>query len=648
MGDFKIPDSLLPENVGDTIDKKLKERTIKKRKKMIMSGLSLGTLVATIALILFSVLNVLKTPVVTVDKTDDKTEILQLSSYDQLYSYHENMVIKEKIRDFFDIFSSKGSTDLITSNMPESMMDKDMVYGVAEDSANIAGSDDYSKTNVQTEGVDESDIVKTDGEYIYVSDYNGNLSILKADGAESKLVSKTSINDFFDTENAYYNVSAMYLYNDKIVMVVSGGSNVYYDDMIMEGEIALDYMPYYYDNNTYVLVISVEDRSKPVLVDKLSQEGSYTNSRMAGGYVYIYTDKYIDYTSLETVYAKTGDEVISEEDVYVTKDCDYNNYLIISSIDVENSSDFKDTIVYTTDWSYAQLYVSGSNIYILESIYNWEANTEKTNIVKISYVDGEMELKNNSYVKGTVNDQFSVDEYNDYLRVVTTDFDANNLYILDNELNITGKIEGLAEGERIYSARFMGDIGYFVTFRNMDPLFSVDLSDPSAPVVLGELKIPGFSTYLHFIDKDTLLGIGHDADIENGFVEGMKLSLFDVSDPGNVTEVQSVLFGDYSYSEALYNHTAILASSEKNIFGFSVLDWNNNKTVYKIYSFENGEMVEKESIDVMGSEKEYSYEIRGIYSGDFFYIVTLNNLKAYSLDEIISEETADVLCDINY
>jgi len=183
-----------------------------------------------------------------------------------------------------------------------------------------------------------------------------------------------------------------------------------------------------------------------------------------------------------------------------------------------------------------------------------------------------------------------MDEYNGHLRVVVTidehsrttftdeswgfvntrynlDNRANALYILDLDLNITGKIEDLAPDESVKSVRFTGNTGYFVTFRQVDPLFTVDLTDPGNPVIMSELKIPGFSQYLHPWTDGLLLGLGQDADVNTGWTTGLKLSMFNTGNPHDVTE-QHKLKLDYGWSAALYNHKAVLVSESRNLIGF--------------------------------------------------------------------------------
>ncbi len=182
----------------------------------------------------------------------------------------------------------------------------------------------------------------------------------------------------------------------------------------------------------------------------------------------------------------------------------------------------------------------------------------------------------NAKVPGTALDQFSMDEYNGYLRVATTydmvDFVSNGVYVLDENLKQVGKIDGIANTEQIKSVRFMGDTGYVVTFEQTDPLFVIDLENPENPKILGELKIPGFSAYLHPVGGGLVLGVGVDGD-ENGRGEGIKVSLFDVSNPENPVEADNIILSGYREarswcyysSEALYSHKALCYDENENV-----------------------------------------------------------------------------------
>ncbi|MDD7077996.1 MAG: beta-propeller domain-containing protein, partial [Lachnospiraceae bacterium] len=194
----------------------------------------------------------------------------------------------------------------------------------------------------------------------------------------------------------------------------------------------------------------------------------------------------------------------------------------------------------------------------------------------------------------------------------------NALYVLDKDMRQIGSLDGLADNETIRSARFFGDTGYFVTFRQTDPLFSVDLSDPSDPKILGELKVSGFSSYLHFYGENMLLGIGYEANEETGVVTGLKLSMFDISDPSNVTEVSRFVIPGITWCPAIESYKSILVDPEKNLIGF----FCDNR--YLLFSYEEEEGFQSKLVYDFYSDMlldQVSYDtLRGLYIDNTFYI----------------------------
>jgi uncharacterized secreted protein with C-terminal beta-propeller domain len=249
-----------------------------------------------------------------------------------------------------------------------------------------------------------------------------------------------------------------------------------------------------------------------------------------------------------------------------------------------------------------------------------------------------------------------MDEFNGNLRVATTEWDrGNNLFVLDESLNVMGSVTGLAKGERIYSVRFMGDKGYIVTFRNIDPLFVFDLSDPSAPRVTGELKIPGFSNYLHPVGEDLILGLGMETrelferdakGKENsvGFRQGgLKVSLFDVSDMGKPQEIGNLIIGENgSYSEALNNHKAIMIDADSELMAFDAHVVNDRNWIdtaqgalvisYKDREIKQKGMLEYEEPKVYG--KYIPYGRRTLYIGNTLYYVQDGIINAYNYESL--------------
>ena len=290
--------------------------------------------------------------------------------------------------------------------------------------------------------------------------------------------------------------------------------------------------------------------------------------------------------------------------------------------------------------------------------------TERTIIHRISISDGEITYEAQGNVPGFVNNQFSISEYDRHLRVSTTtqgwmirsylsNVDSqNNVYVLNMDLEIVGSVEDLATGEQIYATRFIGDKCYLVTFKQMDPFFVIDLGDPGNPEVLGELKIPGFSTYLHPYDETHIVGIGRDGG-------KVKISLFDVSDLSNPVELSKYEVENtenswgWTQSSALYEHKAFLFDREKNLLVLPIGDYSKQSAYVFDISVENGielkgtvthdlemQSEETDSDDTYYYNYDYGNSIkRTLYIDDVLYtisdnMVKMNNLNA--LDEINS------------
>ena len=208
----------------------------------------------------------------------------------------------------------------------------------------------------------------------------------------------------------------------------------------------------------------------------------------------------------------------------------------------------------------------------------------------------------------------------------------NICYLFDENLKLTGSLKGIAKGEQIYAARYLGDMVYFVTYRNTDPLFAVDLSDEKHPKILSELKITGFSEYLHFWEDDKLVGIGYETDPDTGERKGIKLSMFDISNPTKLTTLGTCVIENLDYSPALYNYKSVLVDAKENLIGFAAESYEGDlKSSYFLLSWEDGDFhsLFSESIDSDESLDEY----RGIYVGDIFYLVNTEKVVSYDREK---------------
>jgi inhibitor of cysteine peptidase len=455
----------------------------------------------------------------------------------------------------------------------------------ADESSSVSGSAEYSSTNVQVAGVDEADIVKTDGSHIYQVS-SQKIFIYKAYPVEElTLVGTISFDDgrFVPAE----------LYIEGNYLVVVGSS--------------------YIDNQSAKVVIyDITEKSKPVRTRELAIQGYYLASRLIGKDLYLVSNSYIGYfrgdMPLNPVYidSATGGEttVIPYSDIKYMPPVVSRSYLTVAGLSIDNGKEPAN--VETFLGAGENVCVSRDNLYvavtegygIIRPLKSMSigimppARQESTLIYKFGLNDAKITYLARGQVPGTILNQFSMDEYDGCLRIATTFGDvwasderasANNIYVLDGNLNQLGELENLARGERIYSVRFMGEKAYMVTFKTVDPLFVIDLSDPHSPSLLGALKIPGYSNYLHPYDENHIIGFGKDTItvtrknskgqlIETGaFYLGMKVALFDVSDVANPVEKFSVRIGDRgTESELLTDHKALLFDRKRELLAFPV------------------------------------------------------------------------------
>ena len=527
-------------------------------------------------------------------------------------------------------------------------------------------SDDYSDTNKQHENVDEADIVKTDGKYIYylISNryvYKGKESkivIISVD--DRKIVGTIKLNE---KENKYFDAEEMFLYNNKLILMYSKVSDSEDSDTT--------------EVRTCAAIYNIADKENPKLEREVGSTGDYVDARMVGSNLYFVSNKYNYYynygyryydevkKNVDPVLPICFDTLISDKeetvkytDIYYLEDSEDSDYTQITAVNVDKNLQANTQTFLGLG---SNIYSSEKNLYLVKDIYNSNYSRifgtynyeTKSEIFKFELVDNNIEFKCKGEVDGTIKNQFSLDEYNGYLRIATTGYTkeietSNNIFILDKNLKKVGMIEGIEKGEKIYSVRFMGNVGYVVTFVQTDPLLVIDLKDPTNPKIKGELKIPGYSSYLHPYDEDHIIGIGMNTKTnESGGVvtTTMKISMFDVSDLNNPKEIFKKTVGKgYSSSEALYNHKAVLCSKEREILALPINSYSyksaDNFSGAIIYKVNLKDKKFEELTKIYNYEKDTSYEDynqynsglikRIIYIGDFFY--TLSDRQAKIID----------------
>lgn len=604
------------------------------------------------------------------DSYDEYYDTLK-SAYDEYYdrissvqTRNGDVEIMEETADAVGAVESATEAEMLDEASMKFSADSTKGVSAEKESGNSSGKN-YSTTNTQEKTVDEGDIIKTDGTYIYkvvqgfdndTGDYFANLTITKTDKGDLDFITSINLDNVLkDSKTESVNFEEFYLYDDKLFLLYTK-NNSDTDSSVGKGELT----------ESCVVIYDLKDKANPKEVKQLSQSGWYVSSRISDGY--LYTISNFNDTSIQTKkpysnYIPTiNGKTIECENIYYPENVFMETTYVITSLDLSNPKKFTDSKAVPT--KAGETYVSDSSIYIYTTIYE---NVTKTEIMKISYAKGKLTPGNSATVAGSLYDSFALSEYDGHLRIVAT-IPANNitllrkfgakegaisedhtvnsddvtiteninaLYILDSNMELTGKLTGLAPGEQIYSARFMGDIGYFVTFRNTDPLFSVDLSDPANPEIIGELKIPGFSNYLHFYDDNLLLGIGEEIDESTQMFKGLKLSMFDISNPADVTEEDKYIIEKSQFSEALSNHKAIMIDPEKNLFGFLYGGYDSNYNDYYYYATytydkEKGFIETGKYLINDGSEYEYN-SVRGVYIGDYLYITTNRTITSYKL-----------------
>lgn len=532
----------------------------------------------------------------------------------------------------------------------------------------------FGKTNTQVEQIDEGDRIKNDGRYLYQiagkrqeggGEYDRitGIQILDTEGGLKEtafLGGFENLEEFYVWENRLITIeNKYYSYGDCLPVERKGR---FTEDLAVCGGLREES---YHEISIY----EISDRSRPRKLKTFTLQGNYESSRVAEGYFYGISrfcaspgEGAQDYDA----YIPSLDGKRMEPDqIYCPSDADSQEYLVLVSIDLSEPSSLADSrAVLAGSGTY---YVSTQNIYVAwyQSVYEAEPEGEgsmkdATRLLRFSYQKGRFYAQAEGEIPGRLDDSFSMDEYEGKLRLVSTvqEYDireitddrtgghlgydygevreTSGLYILDSSLTITGKIEGLAEGEQIRSARFLGDTGYFVTFRQTDPLFAADLSDPEAPRILGELKVSGFSEYLHFYGENSLLGIGMEADEETGREQGMKLSMFDISDPARPKETVRYALNEYDYSEALWDHRAVLIDPEENIIGFEA---RGDREDYLIFSYRDGAFVQELKVDIRLRDQG-GCTVRGTFIGDRFYLLYGNgSAQAYDRNtkELVSE-----------
>jgi len=598
---------------------------------------------------------------------------------------------------------------------------------------------DFSETNVQVKGVDEPDLVKTDGTYLYILSNNKVLIVKAYPSDEAEILSEIEFNDSLYVHNLFINQTRL------VVFAESYNYPIYraYDNGEKEEEMDIVEPAIWYDSpDTHIKIFDLEDIMNPVEVKNIVVGGSYTGARMIEEYVYVVTTQYSYQTEVfdeeepvvPRILINGASSEIPLSDIYYVDIPEKSSTITnVVSINVFDDSEEVNAELFLLGNSQT-LYVSQDNIYIIYSAtyYDYEMledlideivmpklsssienelstvdsltlddyqkqsvkewiiqnyiesmsqediqsialeivkETEKTIIHKIKISDGEIEYQAQGTIPGTVQNQFSLSEFDGNLRVSTTIYgwmaksylssfeSENNIYVLNSTLKIVGSLENIASGEQIYATRFIDDKCYLVTYKQIDPFFVIDLSEPTNPTILGELKIPGYSTYLHPYDDQHVIGIGRDE-------QEVKISLFDVTQLNNPTEIAKYEIKNsdeewyWTQSSALYEHKAFLFDKEKNLLVIPVGDYSKESAYVFDISLSAGITLKGIVTHDMEVEEQSEHEIwdsayyigsygnsikRTLYVNDVLYTVSDNMVKMNDLNSLSELNTVELV-----
>ncbi len=558
-----------------------------------------------------------------------------------------------------------------------------------DSTATTQSTKEYSTTNIQVENVDEADITKTDGDYIYSLSEDKVIITDVKDETQIKIVAE------IDSKNSNTIPSDLILYHDKLIVIseeIKTTSSYYYS--------------YNNSNTTMVSVYDISNKEQPKEIKNYQLEQPYYTSRCIDGRLYVISSGYLkeENDEIVTYYYEDGKQIDpGYKSIKRIKGIDTTDQTILSMLDLNNMNESVKVNSYLMDVQNA--YVSENNIYLLEEKYEGSYTSAPkissifgfygilgafvddneydygtyTYIYKFNLLeDGSIQYDKKAKEKGQTINQFSIDEYEENLRVALYNNEGSRIVIFNNEMEKIGETEKLAEGEKMYSSRFLGNKAYLVTYKTVDPLFVVDLSNPEEPQVLGELKIPGYSTYLHPYDENHLIGIGMQTEEKiyrdssgrvtstAAVITGMKMALFDVTDVNNPIQISDTIIGDSRTTSAiLTNHKALLFSKEKQLLAIPVNNYTEDfeiesssdeyesmvksYTNYKKQYVSEGYFVYninltdgftlKGTITHEKTKSKYSYYnasrlLRGLYIDDNLYTVSEDYIKVNSLDDL--------------
>ncbi|MGN0468632.1 MAG: beta-propeller domain-containing protein, partial [Acutalibacteraceae bacterium] len=554
--DTPLPDELSKENIVKKISP-VKQQD--KKKVHYFPKIAAAIAVVLIAAIGVSASGILIENKKAPDISDTEIEAapaVNFSDEKELKKYFDDIIDAydyDVLYEDYNSGSSGSKSATVASTVAAASADGAVGENASSQVSTMADSDSYGKTNTQVDGVDEADIMKNDGRYIYVVSDRNLLTIVDTQTMQTVYSKK------IETQSEKYDLEINDIYvNGNLLTAVCG---LYQKSEDLSGQydgVCYSYCYAYLAESTENIVFDITDKTNPKQVRTVSQDGNLVSSRMVGNFLYTvtrYTPELGKKTTAESYIPEANGQKLSLDSIYVTdKNEDSANYIVVTAFDTTKKNGYvgKVSVLGNADDVYctsSMLYVAGVKWVEIKSK---KYEREFTEISSFSLDGTNIAYQATGKIPGWIDSQYSFDEKDGYLRVALTDHyyetwdEISSIYVLDKELKVVGKIVDIAPNEEIKSVRYIGNTAYVVTFRNTDPLFAVDLSDPTNPTVIGQVKLPGFSEYMHPLADGRLVGIGYSGDDDDADYSSVKISLFDVSDPTNPKELDSFVIKDAS------------------------------------------------------------------------------------------------------
>ncbi len=505
--------------------------------------------------------------------------------------------------------------------------DPDSYWGVSRDADVLASGQEDSfggtanaspgETNVQVSGVDEIDTSKAEGDFIYhVKQGSGGIDLMvlrRYPIAQAGIIQTLAIADEYS--------GALFVTQERVALVTGiGFSSGFSPGWVVppDGTTGQELPEYSFPTPTTEIYIYLRGQNGTLsLENRMKLDGSLTAGRLIGNQLHMAMNRYIGYR-----YANHHQDSPPVADLLPAREFNSGTLELCSCEEIlyepalrarqRHGSPFIDNLLgvvsldltdpaqsISSEWvagvSGSTIYASPENMFIAS--YGWSSQLP-IHQFRLAKDGRPTEYVGSGLVNGHLLNQFSLDEYDGHLRVAVTEQDARRLegsepanrvsilQITGKDLPTVGRTRALAPGERIYAVRFMQSRGFVVTFRQVDPLFALDLTNPEDPQVKGVLKVPGFSNYLHPFDENHLIGLGQEAD-EQGRVQGLALSLFDVRDLNQPTLLhKEVLGGRGSHSEAERDHKAFRLVQNPDYIAIPVeimQDWSSQFEGFRFF-----------------------------------------------------------------